>query len=73
MDPKRSIYSNRTVKHSIKAVTTYILPRAPQPLLAALVELMLYGLSKRLNGRQLEVTRLNERQFKVTLGFYHII
>ena len=38
MDPKRSIYSNRTVKYSIKAVTTYILPWAPQALLAALNE-----------------------------------
>ena len=26
MSPKRSIYSNRTVKYSIKAVTTYICP-----------------------------------------------
>ena len=34
--PKRSIYSNRTVKYSIKVVTTYILPWAPQALLAAL-------------------------------------
>ena len=34
--PKRSIYSNRTVKYSIKAVTTYILPWAPQALSAAL-------------------------------------
>ena len=33
--PQRSIYSNRTVKHSIKAVTTYILSLAPQALLAA--------------------------------------
>ena len=32
MGPKRSIYSNRTVKYSIKAVTTYILPWAPQAL-----------------------------------------
>ena len=62
MDPKRSIYFNRTVKHSIKAVTTYILPWALQALLAALVEWILHGLSKRLNGRQLEAT----------LGFYHI-
>ena len=37
MDPNRSIYSNRTVKHSIKAVTTYILPWTPQALLAALM------------------------------------
>ena len=36
MGPKRSIYSNRTVKYSIKAVTTYILPWAPQALWAAL-------------------------------------
>ena len=35
--PERSIYSNRTVKYSIKAVTTYILPWAPQALSAALV------------------------------------
>ena len=35
-NPKRSIYSNRTVKRSIKAVTTYILPWAPQALSAAL-------------------------------------
>ena len=34
--PKRLIYSNRTVKYSIKAVTTYILPWAPQALWAAL-------------------------------------
>ena len=34
--PKRSIYSNRTVKYSIKAVTTYILPWAHQALSAAL-------------------------------------
>ena len=38
--PKRSIYSNRTVKYSIKAVTTYILPWAPQALSAALVTRM---------------------------------
>ena len=36
MGPKRSIYSNRTVKYSIKAVTTCILPWAPQALSAAL-------------------------------------
>ena len=36
MGPKRLIYSNRTVKYSIKAVTTYILPWAPQALSAAL-------------------------------------
>ena len=36
MGPKRSIYSNRTVKCSIKGVTTYILPWAPQALSAAL-------------------------------------
>jgi len=34
--PKRSMYSNRTVKNSIKAVPTYIFPWAPQALLAAL-------------------------------------
>ena len=34
--PKRSTYFNRTVKYSIKAVTTYILPWAPQALSAAL-------------------------------------
>ena len=34
MGPKRSIYSNRLVKYSIKAVTTYILPWAPQVLSA---------------------------------------
>ena len=33
---KYSIYSNRRVKHSINAVTTYILPWAPQALSAAL-------------------------------------
>ena len=32
----KSIYSNRTVKYSIKAVTAYILPWASQALLAAL-------------------------------------
>ena len=32
----KSIYSNRTVKYSIKAVTKYILPWAPQALSAAL-------------------------------------
>ena len=37
MGLKRSIYFNRTVKHSIKAVTTYILPRVPQALSAALI------------------------------------
>ena len=36
MAPKRSIYSNRTVKYPIKAVTTYILSWAPQALWAAL-------------------------------------
>ena len=36
LGPKRSIYSNRTVKCSIKAVTTYILPWALQALSAAL-------------------------------------
>ena len=36
MGPKRSIYSNRTLKYSIKAVTPYILPWAPQALSAAL-------------------------------------
>ena len=36
MGSKMSIYSNRTVKYSIKAVTTYILPWAPQALSAAL-------------------------------------
>ena len=36
MGPKRSIYSNSKVKYSIKAVTTYILPWAPQALSAAL-------------------------------------
>ena len=38
-------------------------------------EWMLHGLSKRLNGRQLEATPidpLNKRQLEVTLGFYHI-
>ena len=39
MGPKRSIYPNRTVKYSIKAVTTYILPWAPQALSAALTKL----------------------------------
>ena len=33
---ERSIYSNRTVKYSIKAVTTYVLPWAPQVLSATL-------------------------------------
>ena len=37
MGPIRSIYSNRTVKYSINAVITYILPWAPQALSAALV------------------------------------
>ena len=36
MGPKRSIYPNRTVKYSIKAVSTYILPWPPQVLSAAL-------------------------------------
>ena len=40
--PKRSIYSNRTVKNSIKAVTTYILPWAPQALSAEDGERMIY-------------------------------
>ena len=31
------MYSNRTVKYSIKAVATYILPWAPQALSAALI------------------------------------
>ena len=35
--PKRLIYFNRTVKYSIKAVTTYILPWAPKALSAALL------------------------------------
>ena len=38
---KRSIYSNRTVKYSIKAVSTHILPWAPQALSAALTKAML--------------------------------
>ena len=38
-------------------------------LLAALVEWMLHGLSKCLNGRQLEATRLNKRQLEASLGF----
>ena len=42
MSPKRSIYSNRTVKNSIKAVTTYILPWAPQALSAEDGERMIY-------------------------------
>ena len=41
MGPQRSIYSNRTVKYSIKAVTTYILPWAPQALSAALAIIIL--------------------------------
>ena len=36
LGPKRSVYSNRTVKYSIRAVTTYILPWVPQALSAAL-------------------------------------
>ena len=37
-------YSDRTVKYSIKAVTTYILPWAPQALLAALtIPIMKYS------------------------------
>ena len=37
MGPKRSIYSNRTVKYSIKAVTTYILPWVAGPLKLSLL------------------------------------
>ena len=55
--------------NTIKAVTTYTLSWAPQALLAALVEWMVHGLSKRLNERQLEATRLNKRRLEVTLGF----
>ena len=45
MGPKRSIYSNRTVKHSIKAVTTYILPWSPRALSAALASYKGYKLT----------------------------
>ena len=38
-----------------------------------MVKWMLHGLSKHLNGRQLEATRLNERQLEATLGFYQKI
>ena len=38
-----------------------------------MVEWMLHGFSKRLNGRQLEAIRLNERQFEANLRFYHMI
>ena len=38
-----------------------------------MVEWMLHGLSKRLNGRQLKATRLNERQLEAALGFYDLI
>ena len=37
-----------------------------------MAEWMLHGLFKRLNGRQLEATRLNERQLEVALGFYDL-
>ena len=40
--PQKSIYSNRKFKYSIKAVTTYILPLAPQVLSAALMYVHTY-------------------------------
>ena len=50
LGPKRSIYFNRTIKYSIKAVTTYILSWVSQALSAALISIALsYSLKPQMN------------------------
>ena len=66
------LYSPNFFTAKVFYCTVYF-AQAPQAPLAALVEWMLDGLSKRLNGIQLEAISLNKRQLEATLGFYHII